>query len=90
VVAVPGAAFVTSASLLDSALVGVAIALPVVLLAVLLSPRPPCPRCGTVPAPFRRPRSFSQAVRGGWTCAACGQPMDRRGRATGGEASDRR
>jgi hypothetical protein len=42
---------------------------------------PDCPSCGTKQPARRRPTSFRQAIRGGWTCANCSTEIDRHGRA---------
>jgi hypothetical protein len=39
-----------------------------------------CPTCGSPVAQVRQPKSFSQALWGGWTCAKCGGEMDKWGR----------
>jgi hypothetical protein len=39
-----------------------------------------CPICGTPVPMWRHPKSFRQALWGGWTCEECGTEMDRRGR----------
>jgi len=45
-----------------------------------LNERGGCPECGFFVPLIRRPKSFSQALWGGWTCEQCGTEMDRRGR----------
>ena len=40
-----------------------------------------CPACGTQAPIIRKPRSFKQAMWGGWTCTKCGQEIDKWGRA---------
>lgn len=40
-----------------------------------------CPKCGVVVPLVPAPPSFRQAASGGYTCKACGQSMDRWGRA---------
>jgi|SRR5271157_5436705 len=36
-----------------------------------------CPRCGKIHGQFRIPRSFRQAMWGGWTCSHCGLEVDK-------------
>ena len=38
-----------------------------------------CPVCGADVPAFRRPASYRQALRGGWTCENCSTEMDRHG-----------
>ena len=59
---------------------GIAAAISVI---VLGRRRIDCPKCGARQPTFRKPRSFRQAMLGGFTCANCGQEMDRRGKARG-------
>jgi hypothetical protein len=42
-----------------------------------------CPHCNTPLPQARRPRSFQQAMWGGWTCPACGAEADKWGRTVG-------
>jgi hypothetical protein len=42
---------------------------------------PKCPVCETQQPAIRRPTSFRQLLRGGWTCAKCGTEIDRHGNA---------
>lgn len=44
---------------------------------------PKCPACGTQQPAIRRPTSFRQMIRGGWTCAKCGTEIDRHGHSIG-------
>jgi hypothetical protein len=46
-----------------------------------------CPRCGEPQAQLRRPRSFRQAIWGGYTCPKCGCDMDRWGKPVAPEQS---
>ena len=39
-----------------------------------------CSRCGTEVPIFRKPKSISQALHGGYQCRNCGAELDRRGR----------
>lgn len=39
-----------------------------------------CSACGSPIPPIRQPKSFRQALWGGWTCAKCGCEMDKWGR----------
>jgi hypothetical protein len=39
-----------------------------------------CPQCGAKLPAIRRPTSLKQMLWGGWTCAACGCEIDRKGR----------
>jgi hypothetical protein len=39
-----------------------------------------CPACSSPVPQVRRPKSLSQALWGGWTCAKCGCEMDKWGR----------
>jgi hypothetical protein len=41
---------------------------------------PNCPRCGKAAKFFRAPKSFTQALWGGYTCPECGCEMDKYGR----------
>ena len=45
-----------------------------------------CPRCPASLPGVRSPRSFAQAVTGGWTCANCGCEVDRTGKETHAKA----
>jgi ribosomal protein L37AE/L43A len=38
-----------------------------------------CPRCHAELPRFRIPKSFRQALLGGWTCSHCGCEVDRHG-----------
>jgi hypothetical protein len=49
------------------------------LLSVSTWATPNCPACGTKQPAQRKPTSFRQAIRGGWTCANCGTEIDRHG-----------
>lgn len=40
---------------------------------------PDCPQCGEKLNPARVPRSFKQALWGGWTCPQCGCDLDKWG-----------
>ena len=44
---------------------------------------PNCPTCGTKQPAIRKPTSFRQAIRGGWTCTNCGTEIDRHGHSIG-------
>jgi hypothetical protein len=39
-----------------------------------------CPRCGEGLSMVRKPRSFGEAMWGGWTCPKCGCKVDKYGR----------
>jgi len=43
-----------------------------------------CPACGTRAPVVRMPASLKQAMWGGWTCAKCGQEVDKWGRNVAG------
>ncbi|RYB90553.1 hypothetical protein EUA93_20675 [Nocardioides oleivorans] len=72
--------------MLTSILAGMATAGVVVLLLGVAKPVPDCPECGERVARIRWPDSGAQAMKGGWTCRACGCRMDRHGKRVGGEA----
>jgi ribosomal protein S27AE len=46
--------------------------------------RPVCPACGARAPVVRMPASLKQAMWGGWTCAKCGQEVDKWGRSVAG------
>ena len=57
------------------------IAAAIVFALVLLSPHPAgvCPRCTATLPRVRLPRSFRQAMYGGWTCRSCRAEVSRFG-----------
>ncbi len=52
--------------------------LSVVVLA-MLAPSRVCPQCSHKLPKLRKPDSWSQMLRGGWTCTECGTKCDRKG-----------
>ncbi len=40
----------------------------------------PCPTCGTMPSPFRKPANRRQVLWGGATCEKCGTEFDKFGK----------
>jgi len=45
-----------------------------------------CPRCETVLARIRVPRSFRQAMWGGYTCSGCGCEVEKWGKEVGAQS----
>lgn len=45
-----------------------------------LEPPKACPRCGEPLPMIRAPKSFKQAMWGGWTCSKCNTELDKWGR----------
>lgn len=44
------------------------------------SPPSACPKCGEPLPKIRAPKSFKQAMWGGWTCSKCNTELDKWGR----------
>lgn len=52
-----------------------------VFLVTFLRPRKNCPKCQYLLPRFRNPRSFREAMLGGWHCPSCGTQVARNGKA---------